>query len=117
MYTITLEGMNIVFLGALASKDLSSEIKGALPDIDILFVPIGGGEVLTASESYKLAVSLEPKLIIPMHYSDDKDGLNALKVFLKEAGAEKAEALEKLTLKKKDLDGKEGEIIVLAPAV
>lgn len=117
IYTVVLEGMNLVFLGALASKDLSSEIREALPDIDILFVPIGGAEVLTPSESYKLAVSLEPKLIIPMHYNDDKDGLSALKAFLKEGGAEKAEALEKLTLKKKDLDGKEGEIMILSPAV
>lgn len=36
-----------------------------------------------------------------------------LKSFLKEMGDEKAEVTEKLTLKRKDLDGKEGEVIVL----
>lgn len=115
IYTIALEGMNLVFLGALASKDLSADIKGALPDIDILFVPIGGGEVLTSNESYRLAVSLEPKVIIPMHYGDNDEGVKALKAFLKEAGAE-AQMVEKFTVKRKDLEGKQGEIVVLAPA-
>jgi hypothetical protein len=51
---------------------------------------------------------LEPKLIIPMEY--DKD---TLKAFLKEMGDEKVEEIDKLTLKRKDLEGKEGEIVVL----
>ncbi len=114
IYSTSLEDMNLVFLGALAKHDLSSEIKGALPDIDILFVPIGGGEVLSASEAYKLAVSLEPKLIVPMHYDDGKDGRAALNAFLKEAGEEKLEAVEKLTLKRKDLEGKEGDVVVFS---
>jgi hypothetical protein len=37
----------------------------------------------------------------------------SLKAFLKELGEEKAEVVDKLTLKKKDLDTKEGEVIVL----
>ena len=36
-----------------------------------------------------------------------------IKSFLKEMGDENAEVTEKLTLKRKDLDGKEGEVIVL----
>ncbi len=50
-----------------------------------------------------------------MHYGEveGKEAGRALKVFLKESGAE-GTPLEKLTLKKKDLEGKEGEIVVLA---
>jgi hypothetical protein len=40
---------------------------------------------------------------------DDK----TLKAFLKEMGEEGAETAEKLTLKRKDLEGKEGEVVVL----
>jgi L-ascorbate metabolism protein UlaG (beta-lactamase superfamily) len=68
--------------------------------------------VLAPSAAYKLAVSLEPKIIIPTHYGD-VGAKDALKVFLKEAG-ESPKAEEKLTLKKKDLEGKEADIIVLA---
>lgn len=112
MYTVVLEGMNLCFLGALPTKDLASETKSALGDIDILFVPIGGGDVLGAAEAYKLAVSLEPRIIIPMHAGDGAAGNTARAAFLKEVG-EKVEEVDKLTLKKKDLDGKEGEVIVL----
>lgn len=115
VYSIALEGMNLCFLGALDSKELPTEIKESLDDVDVLFVPIGGDGVLSPANAYELAVALEPKLIIPMHY--DGAGDKNLKTFLKEAGEEGIKPEEKLTLKKKDLEGKEGEISVLLPQV
>ncbi|MEK7184980.1 MAG: MBL fold metallo-hydrolase [Patescibacteria group bacterium] len=111
IYTVSLENMNICFLGAIGSTELKTETVEALDDIDILFVPIGGDGVLDPAHAYKFAVSLEPKIIIPMHYGDIgmKD---ALKIFLKEAG-ENPNPEVKLTLKKKDLEGKEGDIMLL----
>ena len=114
-YLVTLEGMNICFLGAL-SKNLTNEANEAIDEVDILFVPIGGEGVLSPSDAYKLAVSIEPKLIIPMHYGN-LGMKNALALFLKEGGAQSNKPLEKLTIKKKDLEGKEGEIVVLDASV
>src|SRR6185503_7774186 len=91
IYTVTLEGINLCFLGALSAKEISNEILEELDEIDILFVPIGGEGVLDAAHAYKLAVQLEPKLIIPMHYGDVGDK-NALKTFLKEGGEESSSA-------------------------
>jgi L-ascorbate metabolism protein UlaG (beta-lactamase superfamily) len=56
----------------------------------------------------KLAVKLEAKLIIPMHY--DKAALGS---FLKEIGAEDQSPADKLTIKKKDVNEMEGEVRVL----
>jgi L-ascorbate metabolism protein UlaG (beta-lactamase superfamily) len=115
IYTVSLENMNICFLGAINNAELKTETVEALDEIDILFVPIGGEGVLDAAKAYKLAVSLEPKLIIPMHYSTsgaDIGAANALKTFLKEAG-ENPTPVAKLTLKKKDLEGKEADVVVL----
>jgi L-ascorbate metabolism protein UlaG (beta-lactamase superfamily) len=111
IYTVSLENMNICFLGAINNTELKTETIEALDEIDILFVPIGGEGVLDPAKAYKLAVSLQPKIIIPMHY-DDIGTKDALKVFLKEAG-ENPKAEPKLTLKRKDLDGKEGDVVVL----
>ncbi len=113
IYQISLEGMNLCFLGALSTPELKSDIIEALDEIDVLFVPIGGEGVLEPAKAYKLAVSLEPRLIIPMHYGD-VGGKDALKVFLKEGGVT-ASPIDKLTIKKKDLEGKQGDIIVLEP--
>lgn len=114
IYNVALENMNLCFLGALSTTDLPGNVIEELEDIDILFVPIGGDGVLSPAEAYKLSVSLEPKIIVPMHYGDT--GSAALKTFLKEGGEEGAEKLEKLTVKLKDLEGKEGDIIVINPS-
>jgi hypothetical protein len=106
IYMVSFEGMNLCFLGPLTQSELKSETKEHLEDIDILFVPV---DTLGPDVAYKLAVSLEPAVIIPMHYKD-KD---QLKKFLKEGGSEDTAGIEKLVVKKKDLEGKEGEIIVL----
>jgi L-ascorbate metabolism protein UlaG (beta-lactamase superfamily) len=109
IYSVSLEGMNLCFLGALSTADLPSAAKEELDDIDILFLPVGGEGIVDTAAGYKLAVQLEPKAVVPMPASGD-----ALKKFLKEAGAEGVQATDKLTLKKKDLEGKEVEVVVLA---
>ena len=108
IYSLTVDNINIVFLGALSDSEFSKESREAIDSPDILFIPVGGGGLLDAKASAKLASSLEPKLIIPMDYD-----AGTLKAFLKEMGEEKAEVVDKLTLKRKDLDNKEGEVIVL----
>lgn len=112
IYTVSLEGINLCFLGAISDKDLSSETKEAIDGIDILFVPIGGEGVLDAATAHKLAVQFEPKLIIPSHFGEVGDK-NALKNFLKESSEEGVKPIDKLTIKKKDLEGKEGDVVVL----
>lgn len=112
IYSVVLEGMTICFLGAINTPELPTEADEAIQDVDILFVPIGGEGVLDPSQAYKLAVSIGPKIIIPMHYGSIgmKD---ALKIFLKEAG-ENPKPESKITLKKKDLEGKDALVMVLA---
>ncbi len=110
IYQVHLEGMNLVFLGALGEPDIDPKILGELGNIDILFTPIGGGDVLEVPQASKLAVKLEAKCVIPMHY--DKKALDA---FLKEEGATNGagKPQDKLTIKKKDVAEMSGEVVVL----
>ncbi len=108
IYSFSVDNINLVFLGALQDGELSKDAREAINSSDILFVPVGGVGMLDAKSAAKLASTLEPKLIIPMDYD-----AASLKAFLKEAGEEKAEVVDKITLKLKDLDGKEGEVLVL----
>jgi hypothetical protein len=80
VYTVSLEGMKLCFLGALSSAELPATLKEELDEIDVLFIPIGSGGVLSPSAANKLAVSLEPHLVIPIHFSGIGDK-NALKLF------------------------------------
>ena len=108
IYSLTVDGINITFLGALSDPNISKEAHEVADNPDILFVPVGGGGLLDAKSAAKLASSLEPKMIIPMDYDSA-----SLKAFLKEVGNEHAQVVDKLTLKRKDLDNKEGEVVVL----
>lgn len=110
VYSMIFEGINLCFLGSLATTaSLSREVKEGLGEIDVLFVPIKGGETLSPDEAYKLTLSLDAKVVVPMDYDEKKD---ALEHFAKEAGA-KIEEIDKFTFKKKDLEGKEGELVVI----
>jgi L-ascorbate metabolism protein UlaG (beta-lactamase superfamily) len=108
IYSLSVDNINIAFLGALSDPELSKEARESIDGPDILFIPVGDKDVLDAKASAKLASSLEPKMIIPMDYD-----AASLKIFLKEIGEEKADVVDKLTLKRKDLEGKEGEVVVL----
>ena len=113
IYEVELEGMNLVFLGALAEPVLPADAREALEEVDVLFVPVGGDGVLSPAAAHEFAVSLEPHIIIPMHWS----GMGApksLETFLKEEGGT-AEKVDKLTIKKKDAAAKDGAIIVVTP--
>jgi L-ascorbate metabolism protein UlaG (beta-lactamase superfamily) len=112
IYVFEIDSIRVAYFGALSNKEISSEIKEDMGDIDVIIMPIGGDEVLSSSDAYKFAVKREPKIIIPIHFGEIGDK-NALKDFLKDAGEEGLKPVEKLTLKRKDLIGKEGEIVIL----
>lgn len=109
IYSLSIENISICFLGCVSDGKLSTEVYGEIESPDILFIPVGNHDLLNPSEAYKLAVSLEPKIIIPMEYDQA-----TLKAFLKEGGQEKVAPVEKLTIKSKELIGRQGEIVVLS---
>ena len=96
----------------MAKTELDPKTIEDIGGVDILFVPIAGGPVLSAKEAAKLAASLEPKIIIPVMFENGA-GEEVLKTFAKEIGGKTENRLDKLTIKKKDVDNKEDEVIIL----
>ena len=118
IYAVLLDDINLCHLGALNTLDIKPEVKEELGTIDILFVPITGGDLLSASAASKLVNLLEPKLIIPMQNDINGVSKTALLSFLKESGVgDEMSPVDKLTVKMKDLEGKEGDVVVLTPVV
>lgn len=106
IYSVNMDGIHVCCLGALSEEKVSTEAIEAMNDIDILFIPVSK-DTLSPSDAYKISVSLEAKLIIP--FGDE----TMIKSFIKEAGVDKPETVDKITIKKKDLDQKQGEVILL----
>lgn len=110
VYGFELDGIKIAFLGLIADeKMMSPEAREIADEADLVFVPVSGILERDAVKAYKTAVSFSPNVIIPYEYNDTD-----LKLFLKEGGQD-VEAQDKATLKRRDLDGKQGQVIVLAP--
>lgn len=110
VYYVNLEGMSICFTGPLKNPSIGAEASEDIDEVDILFVPIDGEGELNPAEAYKLAVGLEAKIVIPMGAQMQKEHITQ---FLKEGGGDGSKPVDKLTLKRKDVEGKNGEIVVL----
>jgi len=117
-YVVNFENTRICHLGDFGEQELRPETQEALGEIDILLMPINGA-IVGAERAVKLINQIEPKIIIPMHYFAKNFVLDkkALSDFLKEIGQEKANEMEKLTLRKKDIGDKKEEVTVLSPSL
>ena len=107
IYALSFDNINFCIPGAIPGKQVSAETKEAIDGVDMLLSPVSISG-LAPRDAYGLAASFEPKVIVPSDYDAP-----SLKMFLKEGGAEDTEALDKYTVKKLDIEEKEGEIVVL----
>jgi hypothetical protein len=109
------EEMRLCFLGALGAEPAPETIE-RLSGVDILFVPAGDGDTLPVNMIDDLVRRIEPKAVIPMHYkiTGMTTTLPDEKPFCKVMGNCPKETLPKWNVKKKDLEGKNLEVVLLA---
>ncbi len=110
---LEMEGIHLAYLGAI-DRPLSEEEVKALADIDVLFVPVGGGIVLDSEKAVEVMQTIEPRLVVPIFYGTSH-GLREATAsgFLKEAGAVKFEETTKLKFTKGSLPEEETGFVVL----
>ncbi len=113
IYSVLYDDVRMVHLGAHNESTLTAEAKEIIGDVDVLFVPCYGESVLDAAGAYKVASALNPKIIIPLYQGAET---NALSKFFKESGEDAVKPIDKLVLKKKDVEGKDGEIVPIMSA-
>lgn len=113
IYNIEIDDIKIAHLG-FANKKFDNEKLAELDDPDVVFMPVGGGDILDAEGAMGVINQLEPSIAIPMLY--DIKGLKIkrapLLTFLKESEAKELPQ-PKLTVKKKDLTEEETKIVIL----
>lgn len=116
IYYITLGGIHMAHLGDLKHR-LDAEHLEELHDIDVLFVPVGGNDVLDAKQAVDVVGQFDPRVIIPMHYRTPNagKGLKPVDEFLKAMGVSEPEHMNKLKLTASSLPQDETRIIILEP--
>lgn len=113
IYNITMDGINIAHMGDLGHV-LSSDQIEELGAVDVLLIPVGGVYTIDPHQAAKITAELEPKMVIPMHYSVPglKYQLEGVEQFLKEMGAESVTPQPKLSITKEKLP-EETQVVVL----
>ena len=114
IYIIASEEMRICHLGDLGT-DLSEKQLEEINGIDILMVPIGGKYTIDYKKAIDLIKKIEPAIAIPVHYKMNGSTMDIAddKKFCNEIGNCPKERPVKVNLKKKDLEEKKMEILLM----
>ncbi|QQS21044.1 MAG: MBL fold metallo-hydrolase [Candidatus Moraniibacteriota bacterium] len=117
LFVVQSEEISLCHIGALG-HELSSSTIEKIGHVDILFVPIGNHDTLAISNIDELIRKIEPSIVIPMHYKIPGFATNIedRTPFCKEIGNCPESVETKLTVKKKDLEGKNMEVVLLERA-
>ncbi len=117
IYVIESEDLRVCHLGDLGHILEEKQVE-QIGQVDILMIPVGGTYTLDPKKAEEVIGQLEPGLIIPMHFKVPglKLDITDEDPFLKEFGAKVEEKLDKLTIKKKDLEETENKVAVLKVA-
>lgn len=116
IFKINAENIALAHLGKMKKKMEIAELE-KLGNIDILCLPVGGGEYLTPEEAADLVTALEPRIVIPLGYKCDTDPATApVNAFIKELGLKPEVMDKKVIIKKKDLPQEETKLYVLEKA-
>lgn len=115
MYVIEGENMTMAHLGNITQGELTEAQLENLVNVDILFVPVGGGDSLSPKQAAKICQQIDPRVIVPMQYAFGGSKLDLAKIdeFIKVSGLTKPEKVEKLKIAKKDLPSEETKLVII----
>ena len=116
VYVIELDDVRVCHLGDLGHK-LDDTTLEAIGNIDVLLVPVGGS-ALDGAVAAEVVRQVEPRFVVPMHYSHPaiKKELGPVDRFLKEMGVAEAEPQARLQVQPSSTEA-ETKVIVLDPRV
>ena len=105
--------MTVAHLGDLGHVLTEAQVE-AMPNIDVLLIPVGGRYTLDAAMAAEVISIVEPRIVIPMHYRMEgtPEHLDPLERFLKEMGLPAPEPVGALRITKAQLP-EETQIIVM----
>lgn len=117
VYRFFIEGMTIGFLGQLKRRLTDKEIE-ELGNIDILLLPVGGGDVMDSKLASEIISEIEPRMVVPLNYDIPgiKAKLTSVDAFCKSLGVCKRQDMNRLKISKKDLPTEDLLVTVLERA-
>jgi L-ascorbate metabolism protein UlaG (beta-lactamase superfamily) len=68
IFRFELDGLRLCHFGDFGQAALRAEQERAIGDVDVLFLPVGGGPTVGGEASAAIVRTLRPRLVVPMHY-------------------------------------------------
>lgn len=116
IFRFELDGLVICHLGDLGQPALRPEQEQAIGQVDVLFVPVGGGPTVGGEAAAAIVRALGARLIVPMHYRTEAvNFLEPPDAFLAALGAPVERVAESEAEIEPPLAGDEKRVLVLAP--
>ncbi|MCC7357791.1 MBL fold metallo-hydrolase [Candidatus Uhrbacteria bacterium] len=114
LFRMVVENMSLGFLGRIHRTLTDREIE-ALGDIDVLLLPVGGGDVLNSKSASEAIALIEPRVVVPLYHDIPgiKVPLEHVDQFCKSLGVCRRQDSNKLKLTKKDLPADDLLVAVL----
>jgi L-ascorbate metabolism protein UlaG (beta-lactamase superfamily) len=68
IFVFELDGRRVAHFGDFGQGALRPEQAALLGDLDLLFLPVGGGPTIGADQAAAIVTALRPRWVVPMHY-------------------------------------------------
>jgi L-ascorbate metabolism protein UlaG (beta-lactamase superfamily) len=115
IFVFGLDGLRVAHFGDFGQAELRPEQRQAIGDVDLLFLPVGGGPTIGAGAAATIAREIEPRWVVPMHYRTERIGfLDTEEEFVAATG--EPVRLESAAFETSDLPHGDGSTVVVAAA-
>jgi L-ascorbate metabolism protein UlaG (beta-lactamase superfamily) len=115
IFVFELGGVRVAHFGDFGQAALRPEQAAAIGDVDLLFIPVGGGPTLDGDAAAEIALSLDPTWVVPMHYRTPRIGfLETEEEFA--TAMPRVERLEQPHFETSELSAEGGPLAVVAAA-
>ena len=74
IFVFSLDGLRVAHFGDFGQAELRDEQAAAIGEVDLIFLPVGGGPTVDAAGARAIVDRLRPKWVVPMHYRTPKIG-------------------------------------------
>jgi len=122
VYVIHLDDVVFCHLGDLGHELTTHQID-EIGNVDVLFIPVGGGETIGPSEAVSVISQIEPRIVIPMHYAmpgqrSFTSDLAPLEKFTHEIGMKEFVEEEKVTITSTSLPSEDEQtrFVIMKPS-
>jgi L-ascorbate metabolism protein UlaG (beta-lactamase superfamily) len=74
VFVFSFDDVRVCHFGDFGQSALRPEQRAAIGAIDLLFIPVGGGPTIDASEAASIVAQLMPRWVVPMHFRTPRIG-------------------------------------------